>query len=121
MAEIFVHVRLVHKLTACFALEAELARVFDLCELRVAASLGQAGDPTRAIAATAASVMEKYLCRPDPLVMAVGTDRVLRATVDEIAPMGAEQHRIVSLMGNIAPDGSASHFDVIVRLSGRID
>lgn len=120
MAEGLVHVRLEHKLTTCFALEAELTRVFDLCEVRVAPSLGQGGDPTRAIAATAASVMEKYLRRPDPLVMAVGTGRALRASVDEIAPMGAEQHRIVSLIGNIAPDGSASHYDVIVRLSDRV-
>lgn len=121
MAEGLVHVRLEHKLTACLELEADLARSFDLGEVRVAPSLGVGGDPTRAIAATAAGMIEKYLRRTEPLVIAVGTGRALRAAVDEIAPMGAEQHRIVSLIGNIAPDGSASHYDVIVRLSDRVN
>lgn len=121
MAEGLVHVRLEHKLTSCMALEADLARRFDLCEVRVAPGLGQGGDPTRSIASFAAKVMEKYLRRTDPLVMAVGTGRALRASIDEIAPVGAEQHRIVSLIGNIAPDGSASHYDVIVRLSDRVN
>lgn len=121
MAEGLVHVRLEHKLTSCMALEADLARRFNLCEVRVAPGLGQGGDPTRSIASFAAKVMEKYLRRTDPLVMAVGTGRALRASIDEIAPVDAEQHRIVSLIGNIAPDGSASHYDVIVRLSDRVN
>jgi DNA-binding transcriptional regulator LsrR (DeoR family) len=120
MAEGLVHVRLEHKITACLELEAALARRFDLCEVRVAPGLGAGGDPNRAIAATAASVMEKYLRRTDPLVIAVGTGRALRASIDEIAPLIADQHRLVSLIGNIAPDGSATHFDVIVRLSDRV-
>jgi DNA-binding transcriptional regulator LsrR (DeoR family) len=121
MAEGLVHVRLEHKIGACLALEAALTRRFNLQEARVAPGLGQGGDPNRAIAATAAAVMEKYLRRSDPLVIAVGTGRALRASVNEIIPLSAEQHRLVSLIGNIAPDGSASHYDVIVRLSDRVN
>ncbi len=120
MAEGLVHVRLEHKITACLELEAALTRRFGLTEVRVAPSLGAQGDPTRAIAATAASVIEKYLRSAEPLTIAIGTGRALRAAVDEMVPMVAEHHRIVSLIGNIAPDGSASHYDVIVRMSDRV-
>lgn len=120
MAEGLVRVRLEHKISSCLALEAALARRFDLQEVRVAPGLGPNSDPTRAIAATAASVIEKYLKSPAPLIIAIGTGRALRAAVDEMVPMDADQHRIVSLIGNIAPDGSASHYDVIVRMSDRV-
>lgn len=120
MAEGLVHVRLEHKIAACLELEAALARAYDLREVRVAPSLGTGSDPNRAIASLAASVMVKYLRRTEPMIVAVGTGRALRASVDEIAPMVAEQHRIVSLIGNIAPDGSATHYDVIVRLSDKV-
>jgi DNA-binding transcriptional regulator LsrR (DeoR family) len=40
--------------------------------------------------------------------------------VSEIAPTPNERHRIVSLIGNIAPDGSASFYDVIMRLSDKL-
>ena len=35
-------------------------------------------------------------------------------------PMEAEQHRLVSLIGNIAPDGSASFFDVVMRIADKV-
>ena len=34
--------------------------------------------------------------------------------------MVAEQHKIVSLIGNIAPDGSASYYDVIIRIADKV-
>jgi DNA-binding transcriptional regulator LsrR (DeoR family) len=40
--------------------------------------------------------------------------------VDELTPVEAGQHRIVSLIGNIAPDGSASFFDVIMRIADKV-
>ena len=33
---------------------------------------------------------------------------MLRAMVDQLTPMDCPQHKIVSLVGNIASDGSAS-------------
>jgi DNA-binding transcriptional regulator LsrR (DeoR family) len=40
--------------------------------------------------------------------------------VDAMSPMDAEQHRLVSLIGNIAPDGSASFFDVVMRIADKV-
>ena len=49
--------------------------------------------------------------------MAVGTGRTLKAAVEQLPPMDCPQHRIVSLTGNIAPDGSASYYNVIFAMA----
>ncbi|MGB5870017.1 MAG: sugar-binding transcriptional regulator [Albidovulum sp.] len=120
MAEGLIHVRLDHKIGACMELEAALTRKFGLQTCRVAPGLGLGADGNRAIAALAASVMERFLQRPEPLIIALGTGRAMRAMVDALTPIEAEQHRLVSLVGNIAPDGSASYFDVIMRIADNI-
>lgn len=120
VADRLIHVRLDHPVSACLELEAGLRRRFELGCCRVAPSLGPGTDPVRAIAPVAAAEMERVLRTPEPLVIALGTGRALRAAVEELAPMDAEQHRLVSLIGNIAPDGSASFFDVIMRIADKV-
>ncbi len=120
MAEGLIHVRLEHKIGTCLALEAELVRRFGLRNVRVAPSLGASGDANRAIAGPAAEMLEGFLRRAEPQIIAFGTGRALRAMVDELTPMEAEHHRVVSLIGNIAPDGSASFFDVIMRIADKV-
>jgi DNA-binding transcriptional regulator LsrR (DeoR family) len=44
----------------------------------------------------------------------------LRAVAEEISPMECPQHKIVSLVGNIGPDGSATVFDVASRVGDRV-
>ena len=34
--------------------------------------------------------------------------------------MDCEQHKLVSLIGNIAPDGTASNYDVIMRIADKV-
>ena len=41
--------------------------------------------------------------------MAIGTGRTLKAAIEQLPPMECPQHKIVSLTGNIAPDGSAAY------------
>lgn len=120
IAEGLIHVRLEHRIGACLRLEAELARRYGLGQVRVAPGLGAGADPNRAIAAPAAALLEKFLARPEPRIIALGTGRALRAMVVELTAMECEQHRIVSLIGNIAPDGSASFFDVIMRIADKV-
>ena len=120
VADRLIHVRLEHPVAACMELEQALRRRFDLTCCRVAPSLGASADPVRAIAPVAAEEVERFLRQPDPLVIALGTGRALRATVEEMSPVDAEQHRLVSLIGNIAPDGSASFFDVIMRIADKV-
>lgn len=120
MAEGLIHVRLDHKIGVCMELEAALARRYQLQIARVAPGIGVGVDPLRAIAGPASILLESFLRRPDPLIIALGTGRALRGMVDELQPMQADHHKIVSLIGNIAPDGSASFFDVIMRIADKV-
>ena len=120
MAERLIHVRLEHRVSACLDLEAAMTRRFGLRLCRVAPSLGEDIDPLPSIAPTAAAEIERVLRTTEPLVIALGTGRTLRATVEEMTSMECEQHRIVSLNGNISPDGSASYYDVIMRIADRV-
>ena len=120
MAERLIHVRLEHRISGCLDLEAAMTRRFGLRLCRVAPSLGAGVDPLPSIAPTAAAEMERVFRSVEPLVIALGTGRSLRATVEELTSMECEQHRIVSLNGNISPDGSASYYDVIMRIADRV-
>jgi len=120
MAEGLVQVRLEHRVSHCLELETALRRTYGLKKCRVAPGPGQGSDPLRSLAPIAASEMERVLMADDPLVIALGTGRTLRATVEELPAMDCPQHRIVSLNGNIAPDGSASFFDVIMRIADKV-
>ncbi len=120
MAERLIHVRLEHRVSSCLDLEAALIRRHGLRVARVALSLGAGIDPVASIAPTAAAEIERVLRSAEPLVIALGTGRTLRAAVEELMSMECEQHRIVSLNGNISPDGSASYYDVIMRIADRV-
>lgn len=120
MAEGLVHVRLEHRIGECIELEQALAERFGLAHVRVAPGIGDGGDPTRSIAPVAAAYAERFLSSEAPITIAVGTGRALRRMVEEIAPMTCPQHRLVSLIGNIAPDATASNYDVIMRFAEKV-
>ncbi|MCK0195838.1 sugar-binding transcriptional regulator [Ancylobacter sp. 6x-1] len=115
-----IHVRLNHHLASSQELEAALRERFGLVRCRVVPGLGADRDPVRAIAPAAAAEMERVLREPKPLVIALGTGRAMRGMVEALSAVEAPQHRLVSLIGNIAPDGSASYFDVIMRLAEKV-
>lgn len=118
MAEGLIRVRLEHPLGTCLELEAKLRGRFGLMECRVAPTLP--GSPARAIAPAAAALFESVLARPDPQVIGVGTGRALTAMAAELQAVPCDRHRLVSLIGNIAEDGSATRFEVILRLAARL-
>lgn len=120
MAEGLIHVRLNHRIAACLDLEVALRDRYGLGRVRVMPSLGQGEDSTPSIAPAAAAELERFLRSTEPLVIALGTGRAMRAMVDALEPMTAPQHRLVSLIGNIAPDGSASFFDVVMRIADKV-
>jgi len=41
----------------------------------------------------------------------------MRAAVEQVRPMDRPNHRLVALVGNISPDGSATFFDTVGRLA----
>lgn len=120
MTEGLIQVRLIHRIGACMDLERALKDRFGLARARVVPGLGAVADPAVGIASAAAAELGRFLRMSDPLVIGLGTGRALRGLVEALEPMEAPQHRLVSLIGNIAPDGSASFFDVVMRLADRV-
>lgn len=120
VAEGLIQVRLSHRIGACLTLEAELTDRFGLTRCRIVPSPGAGGDLVRATSPAAAAELERVLRMPDPKVIALGTGRSLRGMVDAMEEVDAPQHRLVSLIGNIAPDGSASFFDVVMRIADKV-
>lgn len=120
MAEGLIQVRLNHPIGQCLDLETRLTDRFELLRCRVAPSLGARADAVRSIAPSAAVELERYLRMTEPKVIAFGTGRALRAMAEQFNPTEAGHHRIVSLIGNIAPDGSATLYDVIRRVAEKL-
>jgi DNA-binding transcriptional regulator LsrR (DeoR family) len=56
----------------------------------------------------------------EPVVMAIGTGRTLKAAIEQLPPMECPQHKVVSLTGNISPDGSAAFYNVIFTMADRV-
>ena len=65
----------------------------------------------------AANVLEWTLRSEAPVIVALGTGRAVRAAVERVSPIDCPNHQIVSLVGNISADGSASFFDTVGRLA----
>lgn len=113
-----VRVRLDHPIAACMELEMRLQERFGLLEVRVAPALN--GNPARTLAPAAAALFDCVLAREDIHVIGVGIGRALSAMAPEVEGKARPDQRLVSLIGNIADDGSASQFAVIMTLAARI-
>lgn len=119
-SEGLIAVRLNHPVAACLELERDLRRRYGLSLARVAPALPEGMDPVIAVAPMAAQEIERALKSDVPLVISLGTGRTLRKSVDAMPPMSCPQHKLVSLIGNAARDGSATVYEVIMRLADRV-
>jgi len=121
ISEGLIKVRLDHPIAQCMELSLQLKERFGLQSCEVVPSdpddpfsltgLGQAG----------AAKIERYLKEDDSLTIALGTGRTLVGCIEELSLMDCPQHQIVSLVGNILLDGSASAYDVVVRMANRVN
>ena len=115
-----IKVRLDHPIASCMALAEMLTKRYGLQYCDVVPSDPASTSTVLGVAEAAAAYLERILRTPTPLVLALGTGRTIRASVNQLPPMDCPQHKIVSLVGNIAPDGSASFFDVITKISDTV-
>ncbi|MBO9099854.1 MULTISPECIES: sugar-binding transcriptional regulator [unclassified Rhizobium] len=120
VAERLIKVRLDHPIAACLQLAEDLRRKFSLSHVEVVPSDPGSTSTTVGIAEAAAAEIERWLRRPEPIVLAIGTGRTLKAAVDQLPSIDCTQHRIVSLTGNIGPDGSAAYYNVIFSMADAI-
>ena len=117
VSEGLVRVRLDHPIGRCMELSEKLAARYALEFAEVVPSDPDAPGAIHGVAIAAAAQIERWLKRDEPIVMAIGTGRTLKAAIEQLTPMEAPQHKIVSLTGSIAPDGSAAFYNVIFNIA----
>ena len=121
VAEGLVRVRIDHPISACLEAAARLEEAFGLHRAVVVPAAPESSGPTVGLAEAAADEIERWLSREEPLVVGIGTGRTLKAAVSQLPAMNCPQHRIVSMTGSIAPDGSAAYYNVIFSMAERVN
>ncbi len=119
LAERLITFRLEHPIASCMELASKLKNRFDLVHCEVVPADPAAPSTTAGIAERCASLLEATLRAETPVIIALGTGRAVRAAVERVSPVDRPDHQIVSLVGNISADGSASFFDTVGRLADR--
>ncbi len=113
-----VRVRIDHPTASCLDLADALTRTYGL--ERAVVTLGDVDSDTLGLAEEGAAELERWLRNTDPLIIGIGTGRTLKAVVEHLPAMECPHHRIVSLTGSIAPDGSAAFYNVIFSMADRV-
>jgi DNA-binding transcriptional regulator LsrR (DeoR family) len=120
VTERLIKVRFDHPLGRCLALSDRLKEAYGLDSCDVVPADPTSNSETLGIVEAAAAEMERYLVSRHPVIVGLGTGRALRAVAEQVSPMECPQHKIVSIVGNIAPDGSATVFEVSSRVGDRV-
>jgi DNA-binding transcriptional regulator LsrR (DeoR family) len=117
LSERLITFRLEHPIAACMDLATRLADRFELRACEVVPTDKTSPATVVGIAERAASLLEATLRSEKPTIVALGTGRAMRAAVEQVPPMDRPDHQLVSLVGNISTDGSATFFDTVARLA----
>lgn len=120
VSERLIKFRLDHPIAKCMRLANELSRKYELKLCEVVPSDPEAPDLLRGVAIAAADTLEQVLTSPEGKVIALGTGRALTAMVEQIPKMDCPQHRLVSRLGNMMADGSATPYNATIRLAERV-
>jgi DNA-binding transcriptional regulator LsrR (DeoR family) len=120
LSEKLVRVQLEHPIAQCMELASSLTHKYglELCEV-VPADPGSSST-VLGVAQAIAAEMQRRLATNKPIILALGTGRTLRAAVDHLLPIECRRHKIVSLVGNMAADGSASFYDVLEKMADTV-
>lgn len=120
VSEGLVKVRLDHPIAHCLDLAAQLKKRFGLKMAEVVPTDPGSTSTTLGVADAAAAEMTRWLKMEAPVVVGIGTGRTLKAAIEMLSPIDCPQHKVVSLTGNIAPDGSAAFYNVIFNIAEKI-
>ena len=120
VSERLVKVRIDHPIGRCMDLSQALIKAYGLRLCDVVPSDPDAPDLMTGVAIAAATEVERTLSSPDPRIIALGTGRALKAMVEQLPSMDCPQHRVVSLLGNMMADGSATPYNAVIRMADRI-
>ncbi len=117
VSEGLVKVRLDHPIANCLDLAARLRDRFGLKFAEVVPTDPASDSTTLGVADAAATEIERRLRAPGKAIIAIGTGRTLKAAIELLPAIDAPDKKIVSLTGNIAPDGSAAFYSVIFTMA----
>lgn len=117
VSEGLVKVRLEHPIAICLDMAARLKDSLGLAFAEVVPTDPGSLSTTLGVAEAGAAEIERRLRAPETRVIAIGTGRTLKAAIDLLPPIQAPDKKVVSLTGNIAPDGSASFYSVIFTMA----
>jgi DNA-binding transcriptional regulator LsrR (DeoR family) len=120
VSEGLIKVRLDHPIGHCLDLAERLRARFGLEHCEVVPSDATSNSTTIGVAEAGAAEIERCLRSPDPVIIAIGTGRTLKAAIEQLQPMDCPHHTVVSLTGNIAPDGSAAFYNVIFNVADTV-
>lgn len=120
VSERLIKVRLDHPIAHCMELSKRLTETYGLKSCEVVPSDPDAPSSIVGIAQAGAAEMERHLKSPHPKIISIGTGRALRACVEQLPPLDCPQHSIVSLLGNMMSDGSATAYNVVIRMADRV-
>jgi DNA-binding transcriptional regulator LsrR (DeoR family) len=121
VSERLIRVWMDHPIARGLELAAALSDRFGLRQAEVVPTDPNLDGGTVGLGEAGAAEIARWLRRTEPIVMAVGTGRTLKAAVDNLPPLSCPQHRIVSLTGNIGPDGTAAYYNVIFSMAETIE
>ena len=117
VSEKLIKFRLDHPLSDCIALAEALRDKFELSTCEVVPSSEEGS--RNGLAVSAAAHLETYLLAKTPTIIALSSGKTLRAMVEQIPSMNQPQHKIVSVVGNMAHYGRAGRHEVVMHLSER--
>lgn len=116
-----VKVRVNHKVASCLELAVALRQRYDLVVCDVVPVNADSPDQVlRKIAVAAAQVMESYLNEIQPKIIALGSGQTIKAVIGELNVLARPQHRLLSLVGTIARDGSSNPYDAALQAAEKI-
>ena len=121
MSERLIKIRIDHPIARCMDLSQHLIDRFGLSDCIVVPSDPDATSSLAGVALAGAAELERYLKSDQPKIIAMGTGRTMRACVGQVMPMKRPQHRIVSMLGNMNSDGSATPYNVVARLAEHVN
>ena len=117
VSEKLIKFRLDHPLSDCIALAEALRDKFELSTCEVVPSSAEGS--RNGLAVCAAAHLETYLLVKTPTIIAFSSGKTLRAMVEQIPSMTQPQHKLVSIVGNMAHYGRAGRHEVVMHLSER--
>ncbi len=117
VSERLVRVWMEHPIARCLELAGRLSERFGLASAEVVPSDPDGDGGTVGLGEAGAAEISRWLRSERPIVMAIGTGRTLKAAIDHLPPISCPQHCVVSLTGNVGPDGSAAYYNVIFSMA----